>query len=895
MNVSHVRLRALLTAAALLGSLHPAAAQSIAPASTAKNPAAPAKDAEREVITLSAFEVTSAKDSAYVADKSVSTTGFAADLAKIPLAINVVTAQFLQDTGGVGFNGVANYQAAFTTDQGGMDNGTRNSAGIDPTVGAVTGGEPLRTRIRGQPINISQRNGLPMKFGFGTESVDRVEVARGPMSVFIGGSTLGGVMNLVTEKPSFNPSVRLSARVDSNESYQIRADATGPLLKDQLAYRVIALYSDDNTWRDFSNSTTTFINPQVTWRPFRKLTTRLEYAHRTLRGNMVSNSMQATQAYQNDYDAPSQALLDLGKTRTGALAGVPYTVAEYRTRIARTFANWRQDRFTLDGRWRALGEGESFTAGDWASGNDANHFGAHDSFSTKYELVESETNLVVTDWLELRLLGRWADQHSYTTFFSNALRRYPDGSTPLLSATTTATKREEIPLNGKLEAVFTKQWLTINHKLLLGYEAAYNQAWSVNPTFDFTKLAAVAASPNVAGSPASLTGANILNYFDPRVHAVPNYEAALTWNDETLAPGLTAQSYSRVFPEAGYAAYSGSFWRDRITVFAGYRNSVIQQGSWNLDRNRTHLTKFLDTPKTSTQSNTIGAVFEPFPGLNLYVSQNMGTEAVPAGSLINAAAGFTALVTPDERAANPVPDLEGRGREAGLKVELFNRRLIGRVGVFDLSRHNTVIIDNERTANDPRNVGTAVDPNPATQNLAQTAKVQWNRTIDGNKSAGVEVGFTWMPNRHYTATLEASHLWTNKLTLSKPLAGTAPTSQSMIDYAILNGRPLDNTPDDTLRLWQRYSFTEGALKNGWAGFGIRAQTSLMPLASNSSWGTVLPGWTVFDAALGYAVKVAGHTLDLQLNVENLTDKLYSAGGRTWSPPRTWTFQATTRF
>lgn len=882
--MTHLRAPAgsLLTAALLLACLPPAPAQ-VAP------------DANDEVIQLSTFEVRSKKDSAYVADKSVATTGFAAELSKIPLAIGVVTAQFLEDTGGVGFNGVANYQAAFTTDQGGMDGGTRNSAGIDPTVGAVTGGEPLRTRIRGQPINVSQRNGLPMKFGFGTENVDRVEVARGPMSVFIGGSTLGGVMNLVTAKPMFDAGYRFGVKVDSNESYQFRADLTGPIIKQKLAYRLIAQFSDDNTWRDFSNSTTAFINPQVTWRPFRKLTTRLEYAHRSLEGNMVSNSMQSTQAYQDDYDNPSQALLDLGKSRTGALAGIPYTVAEYRTRIARTFANWRLDKFTVDGRWRSLGEGESFTAGDWASGYDANHFGEHDSFSTKYDLIESETNLMVADWLEVRLLGRWADQRSYTTFFSNALRRYPDGSTPLLSATTTATKRQEIPRNAKVEAVFTQEFLQVNHKLLAGYEVAYNQAWSVNPTFNFASLAAVTASPNVAGSPASLTAANILNYFDPRVHAVPDYASILTWADETLAAGVTAQSYSRSFPEAGYAAYSGSFWSDRVTVFAGYRNSEIQQASWNLDRDRTRLNRFLNTAKTSTQSNTLGLVFEPVAGLNFYVSQNIGTEAVPAGSLINAAAGFTALVTAEERAANPVPDLEGTGREAGLKVELFERKLIGRVGVFELSRRNTVIIDNERTANDSRNVGTAVDPNPATQNLAQTAKVQWNRTIDGNKSAGVELGFTWMPNRNYTMSFEASHLWTNKLTLSKPLAGTAPTAGAMIDYAILNGRPLDNTPDDTLRVWQKYTFTEGRLKDGWIGLGIRYQSDLMPLASNSSWGTVLPGWTVFDTAFGYRLAVGGRPLDLQLNVENLTDKLYSAGGRTWSNPRTFTFSATTRF
>lgn len=883
----------LLVSSALLLATAPWLAAQAAPAPT---PAASAAAAGEAPIALSAFEVKSVKDSAYVADKSVATTGFAADLAKIPLAINVVTAQFLQDTGGVGFNGAAAYQAAFTTDQGGMDNGTRNSAGIDPTVGAVTGGEPLRTRIRGQPINVSQRNGLPFKFGFGTENVDRIEIARGPMSVFIGGSTLGGVMNLLTQKPEFRPSYKAGVRVDSNESYQFRADLTGPIVADKLAYRLIAQYSDDNTWRDLSSSTTRFVNPQLTWRPWRKLTTRLEYVHRKLEGNMVSNSMQSTRAYEADYVAPSQQLLDLGRSRTGALAGVPYTVDEYRARIGRTFANWRLDKFTIDGRWRSLGEGESFVAGDWAGGHDANHFGAHDPFSTAYDLIESEANLVVTDWLELRALGRWAKQKSYTTFFSNALRRYPDGSTPLLSATTTATKREEVPLTGKLEAVFAKDFLAIKHKLLTGYEASFLQAWSVNPTFNFAALPGVAASPNVTGNPAAtLTGANILNFFDPRVHTVPNYESILTWADDTLAPGVTAQSYSRTFPEAAYVAYSGSFWKDRITAFAGYRNSVIQQSSYNLDRNRGKVARFLNSPKTSTQSHTLGATFEPVPGLSLYVSKNIGTEAVPAGSLINAAAGFTALVTAEERAANPVPDLEGTGEEAGVKVELFNRRLIGRVGVFDLSRRNTVIIDNERTATDARNVGTAVDPNPATQNLAQTPRVQWNRTIDGNRSAGIEVGFTWMPNRNYTATVEASHLWTNKLTLSRPLAGTAPTAAAAIDYAILNGRPLDNTPNDTLRVWQRYTFTDDALKGAWVGFGVRHQTSLMPLASNSSWGTVLPGSTVCDAALGYTLPLGRRTIDLQLNVENLTDKLYSAGGRTWSPPQTWTFQTNVRF
>ncbi|WP_158277630.1 TonB-dependent receptor plug domain-containing protein [Opitutus sp. ER46] len=882
MNTCHVPFRTF-AASALLGAL-PALAQSVTPPASAPR-------GEDEVIQLSVFEVVSAKDSPYVADKSVATTGFAADLSKIPLAINVVTDQFLRDTAGIGFNGIVAYQAGITTDQGGMDNGGRNTAGVNPTLGAITGGEPLRTRMRGQPINLSQRNGLPMMIGFSTDNVNRVEVARGPMAVFVGGSTLGGVINLITDKPSFQRSMEFRTSYDSNDSFVAKANLAGPLLKGKLAYRLIALYSDDNTWRDFSASHTRFFNPQVTWRPFQKVSTRLEYARRDRWGNSVSHAQQSTQNYQNDYDTPPQALLDLGKTRTtGAGAGQPYTVAEYRTRIGRAFATWRSDRYAVYGKWVTLGEGEGFVAGDWASGVDANHFGANDPYSSTYDMVESETNIFLADWLEVRLLGRWANQHSETLAFGNALRRYPDGSTPLANGF--STKRDEIPVNGKVEAVLTRDLFRVNHKLLLGYEAAYNQAWSVNPVWNYTKLAPVAASPNVIGSPATLTGSNIFAYFDPRVHAIPDYKQVAAFADAVYADGVAAQFYTRSFPEAGYVAYSAGFWKDRITVFGGYRNSITQAHTWSEDRNRTRLQTSGITDRQSTQSHTYGIVIEPFPGFNLYASENVGADT-QTGSLINPyTSTYAGLISQEEREANRVPDLEGYGRELGLKLELFDRKLIGRLGVFDLSRRNTIVVDNERTANDPRNVGTQVDPNPATQNTAQTARVQWNRTIDGNRSSGLEIGFTWQPTRQYTAVLEASHLWTNKLTVSKP-ASTSPTV--LMDYMILNGRPLDNTPDDTLKVWQKYAFTDGRLKSGWIGFGVRAQTSVMPAASTSSWGTVLRGWVVYDLALGYTVDVFRRPVQLQVNVENLTDELYSAGGRSYSPPRQWTLQATTRF
>jgi outer membrane receptor protein involved in Fe transport len=845
-------------------------------------PATPAAAADT-TITLSAFEVTSAKDSGYRVQNAVATTGIAQALIDTPLPITVVTEEFMRDAGLRGFTGAVSYVSSIATDPHAANGNYAPGAGVS---------QGNLNRFRGQAVNGTFRNGLRLSHGFDTENVDRVEVAKGPLAVFVGGATLGGEVNVVTKVPQFARRNELTFSVGSHETYSAAADLTGPINAGKtLAYRVLASYRDANTWRDHSDTQTRYLSPQLLWRPNAKLSVRLDYAHRFSEGNLVSQNVSDTGNYQADFDNPRPFLLELGRTTS---LGRPYTVDEYRARIGQAFGNWRQDVFDVTGRWVTLGEGLGLVEGNFPGGRAANSYGPNADFTERSDLVENETTFAVTEWLQARFIGRIVKSYVSHNYFSFSQRLMPAGSYNLTSGYQGRRFHEDTS-DAKLETVIKRPIWIADFTLLLGGQYGENKNYNETAVFDYSGLAPVPGSPNVFGTPATLTGANILNFFDPRVHAVPNYESILTWADETLAPGVTAQSYSRTFPEAGYAAYSGSFWKDRITAFAGYRNSVIQQSSYNLDRNRGRLTRFLNSPKTSTQSHTLGLVFEPFSGLNLYVSQNIGTEAVPAGSLINAAAGFTNLVTTEERAANPVPDLEGRGREAGIKVELFNRKLIGRVGVFDLSRRNTVIIDNERTATDSRNVGTAVDPNPATQNLAQTPRVQWNRTIDGNKSSGVEVGFTWMPNRNYTVNVEASHLWTNKLTLSRPLAGTAPTAAAAIDYAILNGRPLDNTPDDTLRIWQRYSFTEGRLKSGWAGLGIRAQTSLMPLASNSSWGTVLPGWTVFDAAFGYRIQVANRPIDLQLNVENLTDKLYSSGGRTWSPPRTWTFQATTRF
>lgn len=123
-------------------------------------------------------------DSGYRVENAVATTGVAQALIDTPLPITVVTGEFLRDAGLDGFTGSLRYVSSISFDPH-ASNGNF-APGLNRGNSQANG-----TTFRGQPYNGTFRNGLRLQFGFATENVDRIEVAKGPMAVFVGGATLG--------------------------------------------------------------------------------------------------------------------------------------------------------------------------------------------------------------------------------------------------------------------------------------------------------------------------------------------------------------------------------------------------------------------------------------------------------------------------------------------------------------------------------------------------------------------------------------------------------------------------------------------------------------------------------------------------------------------------------
>jgi len=114
------------------------------------------------------------------------------------------------------------------------------------------------------------RDGFRVNDNLGTQetaNVERVEVLKGPSSVLYGQNDPGGIINLVTKRPLFEPFYEVGVEIGSNTLFRPTIDISGPLTEDKsLRYRLNFAYFNDAGFRDFTVDTQRlFIAPVLTW------------------------------------------------------------------------------------------------------------------------------------------------------------------------------------------------------------------------------------------------------------------------------------------------------------------------------------------------------------------------------------------------------------------------------------------------------------------------------------------------------------------------------------------------------------------------------------------------------------------------------------------------------
>ena len=152
-------------------------------------------------------------------------------------------------------------------------------------------------------------------------------------------------------------------------------------------------------------------------------------------------------------------------------------------------------------------------------------------------------------------------------------------------------------------------------------------------------------------------------------------------------------------------------------------------------------------------------------------------------------------------------------------------------------------------------------------NAAQRDFSQVSRPLiaAGNvRSRGAELEVFWSPTKQFTMVAAYTYL-DAKVTANV----TRPS---------LVGVPLGDSPKNYASFWGRYTLSGGPAKGLQLGLGILISQAFHPFGGtfdvqNRAFARV-PGYTVLSAMGRYPFNLGGRAYDVQLNVNNLTDKVY---------------------
>ncbi|MCU4426893.1 TonB-dependent siderophore receptor [Acinetobacter pittii] len=193
-----------------------------------------------------------AADQAYKVDSSNSATRSEIALKDTPQSVSVVTQKVIEDIGA-----------------------TRLIEALD-LAGGVTrannfGGQGLTGfNLRGFTSGEFYRNGFPINRGYpnapDSNTIERVDVLRGPSSSLYGRGDPGGTFNLISKTPKSEQQTTLGAQLNSEGLYRTTVDTTGTIPNaENIGYRLNVIAEGGDSYRDHVESKRYGIAPVIQW------------------------------------------------------------------------------------------------------------------------------------------------------------------------------------------------------------------------------------------------------------------------------------------------------------------------------------------------------------------------------------------------------------------------------------------------------------------------------------------------------------------------------------------------------------------------------------------------------------------------------------------------------
>lgn len=161
---------------------------------------------------------------------------------------NVVTHQVIEDMTPQTMEDVAKYVPGLSI--GNNFGGTQDNL-MKRGFGATDDGSILRNGVR-----------MPTGRNFDLATTDRVEVLKGPASLFYGMQEPGGVINVITKQPRKTWGASLGTTWASLGGGYGHLDVGGPLARG-LTFRLVGAYKNENYWRNFGSNRQKLVSPSL--------------------------------------------------------------------------------------------------------------------------------------------------------------------------------------------------------------------------------------------------------------------------------------------------------------------------------------------------------------------------------------------------------------------------------------------------------------------------------------------------------------------------------------------------------------------------------------------------------------------------------------------------------
>lgn len=613
-----------------------------------------------EIFELSPFEINTSGDRGYYASNTISGSRINISLQDMPMPIEVITSEFIEDTGSQDLRESLRYSAGIILQ-------SQNDAGVglDGVPGGVHNGEGATAnltnttiKMRGFVTDSSLRKGFRRQHGSDSVNIDRIEVVRGPAALLYGIGNFGGIVNYLPKRPLETQQTAVTALIGSGNQYRATLDNTGPL-NEKLSYRVTAAVQDSEDWTDVKNSQSWFISPVVVYKPFENTKITLDFemgndetygvGFQTMRARGDLDDLDNIIGQQGRLQKAGFVVFDGIDNRTFRLSG-PDTYIKNDT-----------SNFLIEVEQHIM-DGLDFMVGYNHADVEVNK---RDIVNNAYWRSQGPENLRSTVNVQPFELAN-GDPVFDGEIFNGADE---DDRTLTDAVLIYMWQQEEIErtrdevkveLTYNFELFEESKWFNQSHMFLLGMSDL--KAESSTKTW--------VSGGNAHGS---------FLYKDPNDHSLIRYGEGI--QDNGTASGVSAfspllqtnQNESIAFNQGYYGVWQGRFWNERVTAIYGMRRDRNDQylTTYTFDGGLEDTRDYRDPDSQSENTSQIGLSVELFEGFSVFALQSEGLEPNFDGKR--------------DGYGNAIGATKAESEEIGIKLNLFDGKVAATISAYEIT------------------------------------------------------------------------------------------------------------------------------------------------------------------------------------------------------------------